>query len=80
MELDLEIDKAVEVIQKEKPKKVLLQLPDGLKPKAKEIVDKLKTASIEIVIWSGSCYGACDTPEVKGYDLLIQFGHTRWVK
>ena len=33
-----------------------------------------------IIIWAGSCYGACDTPDVTnlGVDLLIQWGHSPW--
>ena len=79
MKLDLEIEKAVEKVNKMKPKKVLLQLPDGLKSKADKIIEKLPTG-INYTIWAGSCYGACDTPEIKGYDLLLQFGHSKWVE
>lgn len=76
---DLELDKAVEQIKQSKAKKILIQLPDGLKPKAKEIVDSLKKKTkTEIDIWAGSCYGSCDTPNAK-YDLLIQWGHSKWI-
>lgn len=83
MKLDLELDKALNEIKKNKPKNLLLQLPDGLKPQAKEIINELtKRTNLktqDIAIWSGSCYGACDTPDIKGYDMLIQFGHSRWI-
>ncbi len=75
---NLHIDKAIKEIKSSKAKRVCIQLPDGLKPKAKEIVDKLKKQTkAELIIWAGSCYGACDTPELKKLkvDLLIQFGH-----
>ena len=53
-----------------------------LKPKATEIAKQLKQKSgSEIIIWAGSCYGACDTPlglEKLGVDLLVQFGHSAW--
>jgi 2-(3-amino-3-carboxypropyl)histidine synthase len=79
---ELELEKAVEKIKKEKAKKVVIQLPDGIKSEAKEIVDYLrKETKAEIIIWSGSCFGACDTPlEAKrlGADLLIQWGHSPW--
>ena len=42
MEYDLELDRVVNEIKKQKAKRVLVQLPDGLKPKAKEIVDVLR--------------------------------------
>lgn len=75
----INITNAIEEIKKSKAKKVLIQLPDGLKPRATEIVDKLQQETkAEIHIWSGTCYGACDLPNVKGYDLLLHFGHTKW--
>ena len=78
---NLELDKAIEEVKINKAKTVLIQLPDGLKPKAKEIVDKLRQKTdAEILLWGGSCYGACDTPNLKSIkaDLLIQFGHSEW--
>jgi 2-(3-amino-3-carboxypropyl)histidine synthase len=79
MQYDLELDRAAEIICSGKAKRVCIQLPDGLKPRAKEIVDFLeKKTKAEIFIWSGSCFGACDTPDLKGFDLLIQWGHSEW--
>lgn len=82
MEYNLELEKALSAISelKDNPK-ILIQLPDGLKPKAKEIVDflnKNKENNAEISIWLGSCFGACDIPPVKDFDLLIQWGHSVW--
>jgi len=78
---DLEIKKAIKEIKKQKAKKVLIQLPDGLKPYATEIVDEIhENTNAKCFIWIGSCYGACDIPPVKekDFDLLIQFGHSKW--
>lgn len=79
---DLELDRAVKEIKKIKAKRVCIQLPDGLKPMAKKIADELTAKTdAEILIWAGSCYGACDVPlDVKrlGVDLLIQWGHSEW--
>ena len=76
---DPQLDKAIERIKKEKAKTVLIQLPDGLKPKAKEIKTTLeKKTDAEILFWGGSCFGACDIPKVDNIDLLIQFGHSKW--
>lgn len=83
MQYNLELEKAISEIRKSKAKKVCIQLPDGLKPRAREIADELhdKTGA-EILIWMGTCFGACDTPlglERIGVDLLIQWGHTEWI-
>ena len=40
---DLELDKVIESIKKEKAKTVCIQLADGLKPRATEIVDYIKS-------------------------------------
>ncbi|MBW2988297.1 hypothetical protein DRJ48_05330 [Candidatus Woesearchaeota archaeon] len=79
MELDLELDKAIKLVKKHRAKRVMLQLPDGLKPRAKEIADAIESnTGARVLIWGGSCFGACDIPQglnVLNIDLLIQFGH-----
>ena len=42
MQYDLELGEAVKEIKDKKAKTVCIQLPDGLKPKAKEIADKIE--------------------------------------
>ena len=75
---NLELDKAIEKIKQEDAKTVLIQLPDGLKPKANEIQAELESKTkAKIFIWLGSCFGACDIPQFDA-DLLIQWGHTEW--
>jgi diphthamide biosynthesis enzyme Dph1/Dph2-like protein len=79
---DLELNKVIERIRKDSPKMVCIQLPDGLKPRAKEIQEAIKSnTDAESIIWMGSCFGACDVPlqvERLGVDLLIQWGHSTW--
>ena len=75
--LNLELEKAFSKINEKKPKTVLVQLPDGLKPKAIEIKKELEKTGVEVYFWLNSCYGACDIPKAD-VDLLIQFGHAEW--
>jgi len=81
---DLELDKAVQEIKRTKAKLVCIQLPDGLKPKAKEISDEITSkTSAKVLIWLGSCYGSCDLPiglERLGVDLVISWGHNQFRK
>ncbi len=81
MEYDLELDRIVKEINSSNSKKVLVQLPDGLKSKAAEIVDFLSdNTKSEIFLWMGSNFGACDLPldvEKVGINLLINFGHSK---
>lgn len=79
---DLELDKIIKKIKTQKAKRVLLQFPDGMKPYATTIVEYLEEQKelkgVEFFIWFGSCYGACDVPNVDFADLIVQFGHTEW--
>lgn len=78
MEYDLELERAAAEIRKQKAKTAVLQLPDGLKPKAGEIAKELEQKTkAKIMIWLGSCYGACDIPNANA-DMLIQWGHSEW--
>jgi len=77
--MELELSGIIEKIKKDKLKRVCIQLPDGLKPQAKYIQQKItENTDTEVIIWLGTCFGACDIPEeVKKLkvDLLVQFGH-----
>ncbi|MFA5061055.1 MAG: diphthamide synthesis protein [Candidatus Pacearchaeota archaeon] len=75
---ELELDIIVAEIKESKAKSILVQLPDGLKPWAVPIVKYLEDkTSVDVKIWLGSCFGACDVPK-SDCDLLIQFGHAKW--
>lgn len=81
---DLELDKVLEEINKREAKKILIQLPDGLKPLSAKIVDDLESKTgADVFIWFSSCYGACDIPlnlRTIGIDLFIQWGHNKFIK
>ena len=77
---DLELEKVIEIIKKFKAKKVVIQLPDGLKPYATQIAKKIQNSTgCNVLIWGGSCYGPCDIPELGELeiDLLFHFGHPK---
>ena len=85
MEIELELDKAVKEIKKNKAKRVLIQLADGLKPRATEIVEYLeKNTNAKCFIWLESCFGSCDIPDSKilekNIELVLQFGHSDEIK
>ncbi|NIA03879.1 MAG: hypothetical protein GWP09_00835 [Nitrospiraceae bacterium] len=79
---DLELTKAMNYINKNKAKRICIQLPDGLKPQAKKITDFLsENTDAEVFIWGQSCFGACDLPiglDKMKIDLIIQWGHAPW--
>jgi len=81
MAYKLELYKIIAEIKKAKAKIVLLQFPDGLKMQAINTVKKIEAkTNATIIIWYGSCFGACDVPVLpqkieEQIDLFIQFGH-----
>lgn len=85
MDYDYEEDRIIEGVKKIKAKKVLLQLPEGLKKAAFRITDLIrKNTNAEAVVSGSSCWGGCDlaideAKKIKA-DLLIHFGHAPFVK
>ncbi len=81
---NLELDFLVKEIKKKKSKRILIQLPDGLKNRSEKIVQILEEETgAEVLIWFTSCFGACDIPlgiELLKIDLLVQFGHSIFLK
>ena len=76
---DLEIPKIIGNIKEKKAKKVLLQFPEGLKPYSTVIAEEIESkADCKCFIWLGSCFGACDVPNIDNMDLIVQFGHSKW--
>ncbi len=82
---DLELERVIKTITQKKAKLVCIQLPEGLKPLGTKIVDEIeKNTKAKCLIWLGSCFGACDVPNLSHIkpkiDLLIQWGHAPWKK
>lgn len=79
-----ELEKALKKIEEEQAKTVCIQLPDGMKPEAKEIAEAIKKKTdAQVLIWLGSNFGACDIPlglDRLGVDLLISWGHNKFRK
>lgn len=64
-------------------KKILIQLPEGLKQKAVEYAKKYEKEGCTVYISSEPCFGACDIPvhEAKtlGCDKIVHFGHAKFI-
>mgnify|MGYP000023420069 FL=1 len=77
---DLEEKRLKKEIVKRKAKKVLLQLPEGLKPEATKLAKVIEEAGAMPIILAEPCYGACDIAleEAKALkaDLIVHYGHS----
>ncbi|HUW43963.1 MAG TPA: diphthamide biosynthesis enzyme Dph2 [Bacillota bacterium] len=84
MTLDFEKDKLIEELKKRKPKKVLVQLAEGIKQNAGEIKQDINKLGIEVVFSGETCWGGCDIAvqeaESVGADLIVHFGHAEFIK
>lgn len=72
------IQEAIERIKADGGRKVLLQLPDGLKPDVFDIFTRF-SREFNVVVSSEAFYGACDVGSFETYskvDYIVQFGHS----
>jgi 2-(3-amino-3-carboxypropyl)histidine synthase len=81
---DFEEERIIQEITKLKAKRVLLQLPEGLKPEAPKIAKIVEKCGALAIISADPCYGACDLAinevECLDVDLIVHFGHAKMVK
>jgi 2-(3-amino-3-carboxypropyl)histidine synthase len=81
---DFEEERIKQEIVKLGAKRVLLQLPEGLKPEGPRLAKIIEKAGALPIVSADPCYGACDiaTAEAEslGIDLIIHFGHAKLVK
>ncbi len=79
---DFEIDDLVELIKSNDNRLVALQVPEGLKMQALELMDRLENeSSAQIILAADPCYGACDLVHGKmkmmGVELVAHMGHSQ---
>ncbi|RLE53550.1 MAG: diphthamide biosynthesis enzyme Dph2 [Candidatus Methanomethylicota archaeon] len=76
---DFNIDCVANQLRKLNAHRILLQMPDGLKPYALSIASELEKRGFEVLISGSSCYGACDIADVEAQkvkaDAIVHFGH-----
>ena len=84
MVLNFETEHLIEELKRIKPKKVLVQLPEGIKRNAFEIAKVFSDLKIEVVFSGETCWGGCSIAvnEAKdvGADLIVHFGHAEFIK
>ncbi len=81
---DLEEERISKEIQRLKVKRVLIQLPEGLKPEGPRLAKMVEKAGALPMISADPCYGACDIAEAEAeslkVDLIIHYGHSKLLK
>lgn len=82
--LQIELADAIKSLKKMKTKKVLLQIPEGLKTNTENIVKELEQNGFFVITSMDPCFGACDVKpkeaEDFGCDAVLHIGHTKFVE
>ena len=78
---DFEEDRIKKEIAKLGVKRVMLQMPQGLKQQASNIAKIIEQAGALPIVSVDPCYGACDVAlseaQALGAELIVHFGHTK---
>ncbi len=79
---DFELEDLVERIKKNDHRLVALQVPEGLKMQALEMMDSIEDESAaKVILAADPCYGACDLVHDKmkmmGVELVAHMGHSQ---
>jgi len=81
---DFNLNDLISEVKARNASKILLQFPDGLKSFALDVVDKLSSSvDADFIISMDPCFGGCDVAiddarRLK-VDLIIHFGHSRFL-
>ena len=79
---DFELAELVDRIKENDTRLIALQVPEGLKMQALEMMDSIETeTSAKVVLAADPCYGACDLVHDKmqrmGVELVAHMGHSQ---
>jgi len=81
---DFEEERVKQEILRLGAKRVLLQLPEGLKPEAPRLAEAIERTGALPIVSADPCYGACDlateAAESLGADLIVHYGHAKSLK
>lgn len=81
---DVEEEKLVNEIRRSGAKRVLIQLPEGLKKEGPRLAAIVEDAGVLPIISADPCYGACDLAvseaESLSADLIVHYGHSELIE
>lgn len=77
---DFDEGRLITEIQKRKPKRVFMQLPEGLKIYGPKLASIIEETGATAIVSADPCYGACDIASIEaksvGADLIVHYGHS----
>ncbi len=79
-----DLEEIVKQLRKKKYKKILVQLPEGMRLHALQILDFFSSKNLTPAYYLEPSFGACDLIDYKiknlNFDCILHFGHTQMVK
>ena len=83
MVLNFEKEKLISELKQRTPKRVLVQLPEGIKTQAPELQKDIEDLGIEVIFsgetaWGGCCIALQEAKDA-GCDLIVHFGHAPFI-
>jgi 2-(3-amino-3-carboxypropyl)histidine synthase len=83
-QFDFEEERIKQEITKLEAKRVLIQLPEGLKPEGPRLARVVEKTGALPIVSADPCYGACDLASAEAeslsVDLIIHYGHAKLLK
>lgn len=84
MVLNFELDRLKSELLVRAPKKILVQLPEGIKQNAFEIKKVIDDLGVEVIfsgetVWGGCAIAIREAKEI-GADLIVHFGHAKFIE
>lgn len=80
----MQVSNIITEIKKHGAKRVLLQVPEGLRMKAAAVVAEIEKEGLEVVLSADPTYGACDLADKEAAqmncDLLVHVGHSKFYR
>lgn len=77
---DFEEERLKKELKRRCAKRVLIQLPEGLKPHAPELAEAVENTGALPIVSADPCYGACDLAVQEAQnlkaDVVVHFGHS----
>jgi 2-(3-amino-3-carboxypropyl)histidine synthase len=82
--LEIDLKPAIKELKEIGAKKILVQIPEGLKVKTEDIIDELEAEGIEVISEMTPCFGACDIKVSEALllkcDAVLHIGHSEFMK
>ncbi len=83
MALDFEKEELIRELKKRKPRKILVQLAEGIKQNSAELAEIFNKLGIEAIFSGETAWGACSLAiqeaEALDVDLIVHFGHAEFI-